>query len=43
MLGLWVWIILILFIAWCITPWWFLPAIFIGTILWHILFDKKQY
>ena len=43
MLGLIVWFILILFIVWCITPWWFIPSIVVGTILWHWLFDKKQY
>ncbi len=43
MLGCWVWIILILFIGFCVTPWWFIPSIVIGTIIWHILFDKRQY
>lgn len=42
MLGCVVWIILILFIVVCITPWWFLPSLFVGAIFWHILFNEKR-
>lgn len=33
MLGLIVWVILIIIIAACIMPWWFLPVCIIGNII----------
>lgn len=33
MLGVIIWVILILVIVAAITPWWFLPVVFIGSLL----------
>ncbi len=39
MLGLIVWAILIIWIAACILPWWFLPAVVVVGIVWSFI-DK---
>lgn len=41
MLGLIVWCILIIFIAACILPWWFIPVCIIATIVNMIFFPRK--
>jgi hypothetical protein len=43
MLGLIIWCILIIIIAVCITPWWFLPSVIIVSIINEFLFGKKCY
>lgn len=43
MIGLIVWSILILFIGWCITPWWFIPSIIVGSIIYIALFGEEKY
>ena len=42
MLGVIVWCILLIFIAACILPWWFLPAVFVTGVLWTFM-NKKMY
>ena len=42
MIGLIVWCIIIIFIAACITPWWFFPVVITVSILSQVLFSKKQ-
>lgn len=39
MLGLIVWALLIIWIAACILPWWFLPAVFVAGLVWSFI-DK---
>lgn len=41
MLGVIVWIILLVVIAICITPWWFVPSIIIGTLVYQWIFGEK--
>ena len=41
MLGLWILAILIIILAACILPWWFIPSIFLVMILSEWLFGKK--
>lgn len=41
MLGLIVWCIIIIIIGVCILPWWALPTLIIGAIIWNCLFGKK--
>lgn len=43
MLGVWVFVILILFIFWCLTPWWFLPLVFILAAVFIVLFGNERY
>ena len=43
MLGFWIFIILIIFIAICITPWWFVPSIVVGTLVYQWIFGDKTY
>jgi len=40
MLGLIVWCILIIVIACCILPWWFLPTVIVFSVLSQWLFGK---
>lgn len=36
MLGLIVWCLIFIFIAACITPWWFIPAVVVITVIAHL-------
>ena len=35
--------LLILFIGFCVTPWWFIPALIVGGIIWAITHQDKYY
>lgn len=35
--------ILILFIGFCVTPWWFIPTLIAGGIIWAITHQDKYY
>ena len=41
MLGLYVWAILIILIAICITPWWFFPTVVILTLTSYFMFGDQ--
>lgn len=41
MIGLIVWAIILIVIAWCLTPWWFMPLILIGGFVWALLCPPK--
>lgn len=42
MLGLIVWCIIIIIIAWCLLPWWVMPTFLILGFLWSLM-NKKYY
>ena len=42
MLGIVIFALLIIFIAACITPWWFIPTLIVVSILWAFLSPLKN-
>lgn len=41
MLGLIVWGIILIFIAACLLPWWFIPSVVIAGFAWGIINSNK--